>query len=106
MKLTGSRILIASLILGIVITLATGLLFNHQIGGISSCGSNIGCEIASVAYNTYGYPMAWLNVGVGSASQVRMFQPTAFVLDAAFWFIISAVILFAIRRAKTKPRKG
>ena len=91
MKLTIPILLIISLVLAIAITYGTNIVFvtcfnNGTIGGW-------GCS--------YGFPVAWRTFG----DALGNISTGAFCLDALFWLVTIAIILFATRYVAGKTKK-
>ncbi len=51
----------------------------------------------------YGYPIAWVRrLVIAPQYNPWRFDPSGFVIDIAFWFVIAAIILFVTKRKNRK----
>jgi hypothetical protein len=85
-----TRLLIFAAIVGVLITLVTGLFPNTPemlVGAV-----------------WYGYPLAWLVRQLGNPAYPTAYdlRPIDFAADLVGWFILVAVILFAYTKVRKK----
>lgn len=95
MELTNARILIISLVVGVIIAAASGIPV-RQNPVVSFAGADYGI----------GFPIAWSIqycgvLGCGSWTS----YPTLFIIDVILWFVFAAIIMFAARYAKSRKRR-
>ena len=86
---SGTKNLIIAVVVGVVITLATGLL-DHTPSGLMGASWS-------------GYPLAWLvQMVVAPQYNPWVVRPLRLTADIVFWIVIIWVILFAVSKVKKK----
>jgi hypothetical protein len=86
---SGTKNLIIAIVVGVVITLVTGLL-DHTPSGLMGA-------------SWYGYPLAWLvQMVVAPQYFPWVVRPLRLIADLVFWIVIVWIILFAIAKVKKK----
>jgi len=86
---SGSKIAIFAIIVGIAVTLITGL-FDHTPSGLMGAV-------------WYGYPLAWLVMLVVAPQYFPwVVRPIRLTIDVVFWIIVVWVILFIVSKVKKK----
>jgi hypothetical protein len=81
--------LIIAIVVGVVITLVTGLV-DHTPSGLMGA-------------SWYGYPLAWLvQMVVAPQYFPWVVRPLRLIVDLVFWIVIVWIILFAISKVKKK----
>lgn len=90
------RMGLISLVVGIVITLLTGLLNSTPSGGL-------------IGATWYGYPTAWLTQlsgAQGAPWTLYSNSPVNLIIDIIFWTIIVAIVWYIVmylRKGRMKP---
>lgn len=82
MKTRRLKILVGAVVLGVLVSLATGIIENPPEAGI-------------IGARYYGYPLAWRFNLVNSTE----FRFTNLAVDVSFWFAISLIALIIIEKA-------
>jgi hypothetical protein len=86
--LRNSRIIVFSLVLGIILTMASLVSSIHE-------------NIPDAATTKYGFPSVWLFHQISSiagAVDIWSVQWALLVIDFILWFIISAAIVYVLNR--------
>ncbi len=92
MKIGSPMVLVLSVIGGLLITLLTGLINSTPY--------------PLVGATWYGYPASWnIYMVVGPQYNPWSFQAASFVIDVVVWFVIVAIVLFAIKYGRSKVKR-
>lgn len=94
MKLTTARLLIISLIIAVIITVIPA--FNPNIVPLNQGPHSDICTLMTTA--VAGYPVKWVGYRY-CGGYIFSYSITNAIVDLVFWFVIVAVVLFAVKYA-------
>jgi len=88
------KMLVYAVVVGVVITLVTGLIANTPDCVFTAC-------VVGVVY--YGYPFAWLaRTAAAPPYSPWLIRLVRLILDIVAWTVVVYIILFALSKTKKK----